>query len=420
MRKSKKYVLIDVGNHYVKCLVIGETSQREYELLKNFTARTRGIENGETKDVVSFREVLEKVISEVEEVAKLETSEIVVSTSCGKFNLRSVEKEVVLSENEKKPIDETTVEQLREAILDEFQTTERPLHIFAKRYIIDKSKVVFNPQDMLANSLAAEFNLVTVERSSGSVLDFLEETFPPETDFAVSVISACEGILTDIEKETGTCVIDLGYSSTSVTIYSHGVPIRLEFIPLGIKHVIKDISFVLNTSLDEAERLLKTHGCAVFGETSFVQQTIEYKGLDGMTAKTTTKDFLSRIIHARLREILTKARRIYREETSKFSEIGLKGLPGGIILSGGGAKVPRLLDVAIDVFKNPVRIGTYNTSSNVQIKNADEVIDEPLYNAALGNFVSIISRHQIKPQAKKKVASESFFKKLSDILKNLW
>ncbi len=420
MKKTRKCVSIDIGNHSVKCLVLSETSPNECELLGNFTARVRGIENGEIKDVVSFREILEKLISEVEEIVKIDDSEIVVSTSCGKFNLHNVEKELILSENEKKIVDEETIEKLKEDMVNEIQSLERVLHVYPKRYIIDKSKVVFNPQDMMANTLAAEFAFVTADRTSGMIFEFLEDLLPPETHFAVSAITSSEGTLTETEKETGACVIDLGYFSTSVVIYSHGVPVRLESIPLGIKHVLKDISFVLNTSVDESERLMKTHGCAVFGDTAFVQQSIEYKGLDGMTVRSTNKDFLARIIHARLREILTKARRIYREETTKLSEIGLKGLPGGIILIGGGAKIPRLLDLAIDVFKNPVRIGTYNTSSNFAIKNAEDVIDDPSYNAVLGNYAFLIGKEPIKPRVRKKTANEGFFKKLSEILKNLW
>ncbi len=421
MRRGRKIVSIDVGNYSFKSLVFSETASGEYELLKSITLKTHGIENGEIKDAVSLREVLEKLISEIQEVVKLESSDVVISTSCGKFNLRNFQKEMIISEGEKKTINEDTVEQLRGSLIEEIQTTERVLHFYPKKYVIDKSKVVFNPLDMMANSLAAEYAFVTVDKSSSTIFEFLEEYFPTEATFAVSSITSSEGVLTDTEKETGACLVDLGHFSTSVIVYTHGVPIRFESVALGMRHVLKDVSLVLNTSLEESERLLKTHGCAVFGDTVFAQQSIEYKGLDGMTVRSTNKDFLARIIHARLREILTKVKRIYREEATKVSELGLKGLPGGIILIGGGAKVPRLLDLAIDIFKNPVRIGTYNVSSNIPVKNAEDVIDDPAYNAVLGNLASYVTKETpAKAKSRKKATSEGFFKKLTEILKNLW
>lgn len=419
MRKSENYVSIDIGSHSTKGLVISKTSEG-YELLAHIDLKTRGIDGGDVKDAISLRDTLNQLISQIDEIVNLSRTNIIVSSSCGKFTLHDLKREHTVSDNEKKPVDETMVELLKQSAIDGFGNNYQVLHIYPKKYIIDKTKSVFNPVGMTANHLEVELTVVTVDKSSSSLFEFLQDVIPQDFDFAASIVSGAEGVLTDTEKENGVCVVELGHSNTAVLIYSAGVPIRLEVIPLGMKHVAKDISIVFNTSIEEAERLLRTHGSAIYGEPSFSQQSIDFKGLDGRSSKNMTKDELARVIHARLREILTKVKRVYREACSVMPEFAPRGLPGGIVLLGGGAKVPRLLDLSLDIFKSPVRIGTYNTSTNVVIKDSEEVLDDPVYASALGGFISLIEARSGIEQSPKKESSEGFFKRLVEIFKNLW
>ncbi|MFN3283130.1 MAG: cell division protein FtsA [Pseudothermotoga sp.] len=419
MRKSENYVSIDIGSHSTKGLVISKTSDG-YELLAHFDLRTRGIDGGDVKDAIALRDTLYQLISQVDEVVNLNRTNIIVSSSCGKFTLHDLKKEHLVSDNEKKPVDEAMVELLKQSAIDEFSNNYQVLHIYPRRYVIDKVKSVFNPVGMTANHLEVEMTVVTVDRSSSSLFELLQDVIPQDFDFATSIVSGAEGVLTDTEKENGVCVVELGHSNTTTLVYSMGVPVRLEVIPLGMKHVTKDISIVFNTSIEEAERLLKTHGSAIYGEPSFGQQSVDYKGLDGRSSKSMTKDELAKVIHARLREILTKVKRVYREVCSGIPEFAPRGLPGGIVLLGGGAKIPRLLDLSLDVFKSPVRIGTYNTSANVVIKDSDEILDDPIYAPALGGFMSVVETRAGVQQSSRKESSEGFFKRLVEIFKNLW
>jgi len=419
VRKGETYIAIDIGSHSIKSLVISRTAEG-YELLECFELRTRGIDGGDVKDAISLREVLNQVISQMSDAVNVGRSNIVVSSSCGKFSLHELKKDLIVSEGERKPVDEATVENLKQSAVDSLGGNYQVLHIYPKKYTIDRTKAVFNPTGMPANHLEVELAVVAFDRSTSSLLEFLQDVLPEDFDFASSTVLGAESVLTDTEKENGVCVVELGYSSTAVVIYSMGVPVRLETIPLGMKHVIKDISIVFSTSLEEAERLLVTHGSAVYGESSYVQQSIDFKGLDGRSAKSITKDDLAKVIHARLREILNKVKRFYREFCSTMPEFSPRGLPGGIVLIGGGAKVLRLLDLALDVFKSPVRVGTYNTSANVSIKDSDDVLDDPLYAPALGGFISLLESGSKVEQRVHRESSEGFFKRLVELFKNLW
>lgn len=423
MRKSETYVSIDIGSYSIKGLVVSKTPEG-YELAVHSTTHSRGIDDWEIKDVIAFRESFNQMLSQIDEVVNLNRASVIISTSCGRFSLHEVSKEMNISESEKRTIDENVIDSLRQSIIENFGDSYQVLHIYPKRYMIDRSKAVFNPLGMLANHLQMDVTTVTIDKSTNALYEFLQDLIPVDFDFASSLITASEGVLTDNEKEDGVCVVKLGHSSSAIVIFGMGVPIRFETVSLGMKNVIKDISIVFNTSLEEAERLLKTHGNAMYGDMAFDQQEVEFRGLDGRTIRSISKNDLAKVIHARLREILTKVKRVYKETIMTIPEFSTKGLPGGVVLLGGGAKVPRLLDLALDVFKNPVRIGTYNTSTNVVINNSEEILDDPSYVSAFGGFISLIQEEKNLelPVAKyqKKEVAQGFFKRLVEIFKNLW
>uniref|UniRef100_A0A832I9N0 Cell division protein FtsA n=1 Tax=Pseudothermotoga hypogea TaxID=57487 RepID=A0A832I9N0_9THEM len=418
MRKGENYCLIDIGSHTCKGVVLKHTPQGLEVLAKGFV-KSRGIEGGDVRDVAAIIEVIESLVNELEQESRIKRAEFIVSSSHSNVRLIDHGTELILSENDKKTVDEATADSLSTTAEEELSSNYRLLHFYPKRYIVDGTKYVLNPVGMNANKVRFEAAAVVMEKDSSSVFDFLSDTLPEPLFVGHSSLFAADCALSDVEKENGVCLVDLGYSHTFTVIYLNSVPTRVHVIPLGLKNVLRDISIVLGTSIEEAERLLRSEGSAVYGESSYAQQKIEYRGLDGRTLKTTTKEELARIIHARLREILTKVRRTIREFTMQ-SPINMVGkLPGGIVFVGGGAKIPRLIDLALDVFEGPARVGTFNVT-NVPILNDDEAADDPALCGVLGGIVQLLRQSQPIVSAKTSSSKEGFFRKLVEMFKSLW
>ncbi|MCS7175109.1 cell division protein FtsA [Pseudothermotoga sp.] len=418
MRRGETYCLIDIGSHTVKGAILVYTPQG-LEVLAKAAIKSRGIESGEVKDVTAVNEVIEALIDELEKESRVRRADFIVSSSHSNVQLVEHRAELVVSENEKKIIDESIVESLRTSVEEELSTSYRVLHFYPKRYLVDGTKLVINPVGMTANKVKFEATAIVMERNSSSVFDFLAETLPEPLLYGHSTLFASECVLSDVEKENGVCIIDLGHSHTFVVIYFSSVPAKLHVIPLGVKHVLRDISIVLGTSTEEAERLLRSEGSAVYGDSSYAQRAVEYRGLDGRTLKTTTKEELARIIHARLREILTKARRTVREFTIQAPVNMVGKLPGGVVFVGGGAKIPRLIDLALDVFEGPARVGTFNVA-NLSILNDEEISEDPAFCAVLGGVAQLLKHTQPVAPAKQSSSKQSFFRKLIEMFKSLW
>jgi len=387
-------------------------------LAKGFV-KSRGIEGGDVRDVAAVIEVIESLVNELEQESRVRRADFIISSSYSNVQLIDHGAELILSENDKKTVDETTIDSLRATAEEELSSKYRLLHFYPKRYIVDGTKSVLNPVGMNANKVRFEATAIVMEKDSSSVFDFLSDTLPEPLIAGHSSLFAAECALSDVEKENGVCLVDLGYSHTFTVIYLNSVPTKVQVMPLGMKHVLRDISIVLGTSVEEAERLLMSEGSAVYGEASYAQQKIEYTGLDGRTLKTTTKEELARIIHARLREILTKVRRVMREFTAQNPVNVVGKLPGGIVFVGGGAKIPRLIDLALDVFEGPARVGTFNVT-NAPILNDDEAADDPALCGVLGGIVQLLRQSQPNVSAKTSSSKEGFFRKLVEMFKSLW
>ncbi|RKX37555.1 MAG: cell division protein FtsA [Thermotogae bacterium] len=423
LARTETYAAIDIGSHLIKGVVVSEKSD-SWELLAYSTVKSRGIDSGEIKDAVAFRDSISKLLTNLEEqLPGVTRANFVVSTNCGAFGLESLTEEMVISESEKKIIGTEEVEELKSRALKREEHEENlklVLHVYPKKYLIDDTKVVSNPIDMPANKLAVELTAVVIDKSLSSVFDYsLDDILPVEPEVSMSSLAASEGVLTTTEKDSGVCVLDLGYGSSTLVAYFTGIPIRLIEIPLGTKHIIKDIATVLSTSLEESERLLKTHGSAMYQDIGESPFDVEYKGLDGRTSKTVKMEILARIVHARLREIFNKVRRAYREVEAEVPEFREMGIPGGLVITGGGAKIPRLIDLALDILRKPVRIGTFGTSSNETLLGADEIVEDPVFSAALGSIFCVESVEQEEALAVRRKTG-GFFSKLIEVFRNLW
>jgi len=417
MPKSHEIVSLDIGNDSIKAVVV-DYSEGYGNVVAFSNVKTRGIENGEIKDVVALNESMVQIVEDLEEqIGKELRGELLVSSSCGDFTLTEVTEELLLNEKDETIISEEHVTKLTENLLADISPSneKNSLHLFVKKYILDDRKIVVNPVGMKAKKLAAVFTIVMGSEKYRNVVEYATRDILGEAEYYISFVSNAEAVLSHVEKDRGVLHVDLGYHSTVVTLYYANTPLEMNRIDIAMKNVIKDIAIVLKTSLQEAERLLRTYGVAVYLD---VEPTIiEYKGLDGRSIQRTDKEYLSRIIYARLREIFMRVRKLYKDYTLKYPEFSNVGIPGGIVLTGGGAMLQRVESLASDVFRCPVRIGNLFETEKFKCESDETIIFSPLYASTFGNIIVYEKEQNLySPMMGEKRAhsGQGFFKKLAE------
>jgi cell division protein FtsA len=163
-------------------------------------------------------------------------------------------------------------------------------------------------------------------------------------------LASSRAVLTNDEKELGVVHIDLGGGTTDVIVHLDGAPYYTSVVPIGGQQVTGDVSIMLKTPLESAERIKRQAGCC-YMELVEDNEPVIIPGVGGRPPLTIERRNLCSIIQPRMAEIMTMVR-------DKIQKKGLlKSLGGGVVLTGGGALMPGAVDLAQDIFGMAARIG---------------------------------------------------------------
>jgi cell division protein FtsA len=170
-----------------------------------------------------------------------------------------------------------------------------------------------------------------------------------------SPLAAANAVLTPQQKELGVALIDIGSATTSLAVFEEGELIHLAVFPIGSANITNDIAIGLKTEVAIAESIKKQHGTCMFAKTEKDKKDQSRKKIevfDKSSSLSFTKKNLVDIIEPRVLEILD----LIQKELKKINKQEL--LPGGVVLTGGGAKIPRIKEITKETLKLACEIGT--------------------------------------------------------------
>ncbi len=255
------------------------------------------------------------------------------------------------------------------------QTAENNLLRIQNREILQSFPIMFridddttsrDPVGLSGTKLDADGLFLTAfAHNSKAIVKSLDDARVDAEEFWASPYASASALLTKRDKEVGVMVLDIGAATTSLIIFEDGLPYSLEVIPWGSAHITNDIVRGFTIDLDEAEKL-KIHYGAV-GETAVFSKK------DDLVYGNYSKKRLSEIIEARLDDIFEYV----EKHLKKVDRTGL--LPGGIVITGGGANLPGIDSFAKQYLKLPARIGVVNGVGGYTDK-----INNPIWATAAG------------------------------------
>ena len=162
-----------------------------------------------------------------------------------------------------------------------------------------------------------------------------------------SAVASAQGVLTPQQKELGVALLDIGAGTTDLAVYEEGDLIHLAVLPIGANNITNDLAIGLKTDIEIAERIKIEYGFCVF-QGSNKREKIDVGEEEPLVF---SKKQLVKIIEARVSQI-------FKEINKELKKIGKeKSLPSGVVLTGGCAKLPKIVELAKREFKLPVKIG---------------------------------------------------------------
>ncbi|WP_319561888.1 cell division protein FtsA [Marispirochaeta sp.] len=247
------------------------------------------------------------------------------------------------------------------------------LHVIPQEFIVDDQRGIKDPLDMIGIRLEAEVHIVTGSVTSAqNLLKCVNRAGFRVSEIVLESLAASRAVLTEDEKELGVLLIDLGGGTTDVLVHLDGAPYHTDVVALGGSQVTNDISIILKTPLDVAERIKKESGCCYLPLVD-KDERVMIPGVGGWPAATIPRQELIKIIQPRMAEIFS----MVREQLEKKDY--MRHLGGGVVLTGGGALIPGAAELALEVFGIPARIGVPD-----KLRGLVEEYQNPAFATAMG------------------------------------
>jgi cell division protein FtsA len=201
----------------------------------------------------------------------------------------------------------------------------------------------------------------------------------------VQDLAASESVLTPDEKELGVCLVDIGGGTTDFAVFERGSLWHTGVLAVGGDHFTNDIAVGLRMPIPDAEKLKRRSGCAL---TSMVAEddTMDVASMAGRRSRVMPRRVLSEILQPRAEEIC----HLLWDEIRKAGFE--RSLNSGIVLTGGGAMLDGMAEIAEQIFDLPVRRGAPEGVGGL----ADHVAS-PAYATAVGLVMYAHKNAQLEP-----------------------
>lgn len=268
-----------------------------------------------------------------------------------------------------------------ERAIEAAQTVATPpnyeiLHIIPRSFTVDSQKNIKDPVGMTGIRLEVDAQIIQgLSSQVKNLTKCVYRTGVDIDDLVLGILAASEAVLTKRQKELGVAVINIGGATTSLMVFEEGDVIHTAVLPVGSGHITNDIAIGLRTSIDVAEKVKIEYGSCLPAEIN-KREEIDLAEVVPQESGRVLKKHVAEIIEARLEEIF----KMVEEELTKIDQAGL--LPAGVVLTGGGAKLPGIVEVAKKDFRLPASIGY-----PIDVVTAIDKINDPTFTTAIGLVV---------------------------------
>jgi cell division protein FtsA len=342
---------LDVGTSTVCCVVGEALDDGSLDIVGMGVAESRGIKRGVVVNLEAAVDSIKKAIDEAELMAGIEIDSVHLAVSgphTKGFNSRGVI--AVAGKNR-----EITRDDVRRAI-DAAKAVALPtgreiLHVLPQDFVVDEQDGIGAPVGMTGARLEVNVHVITgAVSSTQNLIACVNRGGVSVADTVIEQLAASESVLMPDEKQLGVALVDIGGGTTDVAIFEQGSLWHTGTVAVGGDHFTNDIAVGLRTPIPEAEKIKRKNGCAL---SSMVDEddTIEVASVGGRKPRLMERRILSEILQPRAEEIFHL---VWDEIRRAGYE---KALHSGIVLTGGGAILEGMPEIAEQIFDLPVRRG---------------------------------------------------------------
>lgn len=374
-QNSSSIVGLDIGTGSVR-VVIAELIEGDLEIVGVGEAESRGLRKGVISKPDLTIDSIKRAVESAERMSGLQIHDVYVGLAGSHVKGENSHGMIAIPGRHR----EITREDIRRVIDTACAITipsgREVADVLPQEYTVDDQDGIDDPLGMLGSRLLVSVHIVTSPvAAKQNVTTSVTRAGYGVTDVYLSHLAAAEAVLTDEDREYGSAVVNIGSETTSVAIYQRGAVWHTAVLPIGGSHFTNDIAVGLRTPIPEAERIKREEGCAyrMLLTQEEASDLIEVPSVGGRAPRAVSRQILCDILEPRAEEVLSHVQDEIRQ--AGFD----RQLSSGIVLTGGGALLNGIVEVAEQVFNAPVRIGATGDFNGL----IDDAM-QPAYSAAIG------------------------------------
>ena len=386
---NKNYsVGLDIGTTKIVAMV-GEKNQfNKVKILGVGKSQSLGVHRGVVNNITQTIQSIKIAVDEAQSKSGVEVKEVAVGIA-GQ-HIRSLQhSDYITRENPDEVINENDIDKLIDQVYKLVMLPgEEIIHVLPQDFKVDGQSEIKEPIGMYGGRLEANFHIVVGQVSSiRNIGKCIKSSGLEMGDITLEPLASSDAVLSEEEKEAGVALIDIGGGTTDVAIFKDGIIKHTAVIPFGGNVITEDIKEGCSIIGNQAEQLKIKFGSAWPGENKD-SEIVSIPGLRGRDPKEISLKTLSKIINARVVEIIEQA---YLEIKNYGHEDSKKKLIAGIVLTGGGSQLRHLKQLTEYVTGMDTRIGFPG-----EHLAGDSNEYNPIYSTAVGLLMKAIENDSLE------------------------
>lgn len=363
---------IDIGSTKV-ATVVAQVSEEGVDIIGVGKAENTGVRKGMIVDVEETISALSASLEEAERMSGMNVTNAVVAVSGQHIEIIKSRGVVAVSRPGQEIMEDDVERAVESARSNTAPANREIIHSIPLSYSVDGQTGIKDPVGMSGVRLEVETLLVSgLSSVLKNTTKCLNQAGVAVNQFIFTPLAVARAVTTKKQRSIGVLVMDMGAQTTDFVVYEEDQVLVTGTIPLGSAHITNDLAIGLRTSIDVAEAIKHKFGTTSASSTA---KTKKISGAEvGYTEGEIDLNLVADIIEARLNEICV----MVREQLRRINRDNL--LPGGAVLTGGGAHQEGIIQLLKDTLKLPVTIGEVTSDLSGMVDN----VSEPDYATSVG------------------------------------
>jgi cell division protein FtsA len=380
---------VDIGTSEIKMVVAEEASPGRLVPRLFLREPSAGVRKGAVVEPGELVPPLTKLFHEARGMAKGILRNLYVNIGTTQVNVQPSRGIVAVSRADSEIYQDDVERVIKAAQALTLGPNRTLIHNIVREFIVDGTADIVDPlglsgsrlevQSLVIDAFALHVKNVSraIEMAGGEMRELI---FNP--------LAAARAALSKRRKDLGVVLIDLGAGTTGVSVYEENKLVGVAQLPLGGSNISNDIAIGLKVPVSEAEAIKMRYGHAIAKQVG-ARELVDVRQTSPESPRTVTRRFVAEIIESRMTEI-------FELVDSELQTLGKSGrLAEGVVIVGGGAKLPGIADLARKELKLSSEVVT-NLGDQWSLETAGfaQDLNSPDFAVALGLALSSVQSEE--------------------------